>query len=146
MSPARKKLVLITGCSPGGIGHSLALEFHRHNYHVLATARNTASITSLSDLGITTLALELTNGVSILKLKAEVERICKENGGGGLDFLVNNAGRNYTVPAVHVEMDEIRETFESNVFGVMRLCQIFTPVLIEAKGELGTEDKEARVC
>lgn len=55
---------------------------------------------------------------------------------GRLDYLVNNAGRNYTVPALDVDFDEVRQTFETNVFGVMRMCQAFAPLLVEAKGTI----------
>lgn len=127
-----KKSVLITGCTPGGIGHSLAREFHSKGLRVFATARKTESIKDLAELGIETLSLEVTNGASILALKAEILK----RTGGKLSILVNNAGRNYTVPALDVEIDEIRLTFETNLFGVMRMCQAFAPMLIEAKGTI----------
>lgn len=126
------KSVLITGCSPGGIGHSLALEFKRQGLRVFATARKAESISDLTDHDIETLSLEATSEDSIQALKTEIELRTK----GTLDVLVNNAGRNYTVPALDVEMDEIRETFETNVFAVMRMCQAFAPLLIGAKGTI----------
>jgi len=42
------------------------------------------------------------------------------------------AGRNSTVPALDVDFDEVRSTFEVNVFAVMRMCQEFALLLIEA--------------
>jgi hypothetical protein len=57
-------------------------------------------------------------------------------GDRGLDYLVNNAGRNYTVPATDVDFDEVQQTFEVNVFSVMRMCQTFVPELIKAKGTI----------
>jgi len=56
--------------------------------------------------------------------------------GRGLDYLVNNAGVNYTVPALDIELPGVRDVFETNVFGVMRLCQVFAPLLIEAQGTI----------
>ena len=56
--------------------------------------------------------------------------------GGKLDYLVNNAGRNYTVPALDIEIDEVQAVFETNVVGVMRMCQAFAPLLIEGKGTI----------
>ena len=56
--------------------------------------------------------------------------------GHGLDYLVNNAGRNYTVPATDVDFDEVQQTFEVNVFAVMRMCQAFAPLLIQARGTI----------
>jgi 1-acylglycerone phosphate reductase len=56
--------------------------------------------------------------------------------GHGLDYLVNNAGVNYTVPALDIDLASVRNVFETNVFAVMRLCQVFAPLLIEAKGTI----------
>jgi 1-acylglycerone phosphate reductase len=126
------KSVLITGCSPGGIGHALAREFKSKGLRVFATARKTETISDLAALGIETLSLEVTDQSSIEALLEEI----KTRTGGSLDILVNNAGRNYTVPALHVEMEEIRQTFETNVFSVMRICQLFAPLLINAKGTI----------
>ena len=124
--------MLITGCTPGGIGHALAREFESKGLRVFATARKVESIADLADQGIETLALEVTDDDSIKALKHEVA----SRTGGTLDILVNNAGRNYTVPALDVELDEIRATFEANVFGVMMMCSAFAPLLIEAKGTI----------
>ena len=40
------------------------------------------------------------------------------------------------MPALDVDMDEVRETFETNVFAVMRLVQMFSPLLTEARGTI----------
>lgn len=99
---------------------------------VFATARNIESISDLSDLGIETLSLDVTNDESIRKARELVQ----EKTGGGLNYLVNNAGRNYTVPGVEIDLEEVRGLFETNVFAVMRMCQEFTPLLIEARGTI----------
>lgn len=126
------KSVLITGCTPGGIGHALAREFKTKGLRVFATARKADSISDLSQYGIETLSLEVTNDDSIKVLKTEIEK--RTN--GTLDILVNNAGRNYTVPALDIEMDEVRETFETNLFGIIRICQAFSSLLIQSKGTI----------
>ena len=125
-----RKTVLVTGCNPGGIGNSLAREFYAHGLRVFATARQTSSITDLADLGIETLSLEVTSSSSI----AAARELIAGKTGGRLDYLVNNAGRNYTVPATDLDLDEVRSMFEVNVFGVMAICQTFVPLLIEASG------------
>lgn len=38
------------------------------------------------------------------------------------------------MPATDIDMDEVRNTFETNVFGVMAMVQAFAPLLIEARG------------
>ena len=125
------KTVLITGCS-SGIGHALARAFHAKGFKVYATARKTSSIADLAALGIETLPLEATSKESIDALFVEISR----RTGSNLDFLVNNAGRSYNVPALEAEMSEIEQTFAVNVFAVMRMCKIFAPLLIAAKGTI----------
>ena len=129
---APPKTVLVTGCNPGGIGNSLAREFHRHGLRVFATARQTSSISDLAELGIETLSLEVTSDESVEALKQEVV----SRTGGKLDYLVNNAGCNYTVPALDIEFDQVHKVFDVNVFGVMRMCKAFAPLIIEAKGTI----------
>ena len=51
MSIQSKKTILITGCSPGGIGYALAREFHTRGLHVFATARNEKALADLTALG-----------------------------------------------------------------------------------------------
>ncbi|KAI9714314.1 MAG: hypothetical protein M1820_000275 [Bogoriella megaspora] len=146
-----RQTVLITGCSPGGIGHALARQFHakgpyltsNQGLRVFATARNATTISDLAARGIETFSLEVTQPSSISALVSEITRLISpspstgsSNGGHGLDYLVNNAGRNYTVPALDVEFDEVAATFDVNVFAVMRMCQAFAPLVIEAKGTI----------
>lgn len=45
-----------------------------------------------------------------------------------------NSGRTHTIPATDIDMDDVRETFETNVFGVMAMCQAFADQLIAARG------------
>ncbi|KAL8840387.1 MAG: hypothetical protein Q9176_003880 [Flavoplaca citrina] len=125
-----QKTVLITG--PGGIGHALALEFHAQGLRVFATARTTEAVQGLADAGIEALDLDVTSNKSISACKEEVA----ERTGGRLDYLVNNAGRNYTVPAIEAEISEIEATFNTNLFAVMRLCQTFMPLLRQAQGTI----------
>ncbi|EAW13337.1 SDR family oxidoreductase [Aspergillus clavatus NRRL 1] len=128
-----RKSVLITGCSPGGIGNSLAREFHRNGLRVFATARDAKTIDDLAALGIETVDLVVDDEESVKSCYAEVD---KRLGGKGLDYLVNNAGRNYTVPAMEVELTEARKTFETNFFAVISMCKTFLPLLMKAKGTI----------
>ncbi|KAL2005928.1 hypothetical protein VTN00DRAFT_10421 [Thermoascus crustaceus] len=128
-----RRSVLISGCSPGGIGNSLAREFHRHGLRVFATARNRNDIADLEALGIETLSLVVDNEESVKACYREVEKRVSNR---GLDYLVNNAGRNYTVPAMEVDISEARATFETNFFAVIVMCQTFLPLLIKAKGNI----------
>ncbi|KAF1978091.1 NAD(P)-binding protein [Bimuria novae-zelandiae CBS 107.79] len=131
MAEQRNRYALITGCTPGGIGHYLALEFAAQGFHVLATVRNPSKYTPPHE-NIAYLPLELPHDASISALRDRVAEITN----GTLDVLYNNAGRNYTVPATDISMVEVQETFDTNVFAVMKLCQTFAPMLIAAKGTI----------
>lgn len=126
-----KKYALVTGCTPGGIGHYLALEFAEKGFHVLGTVRDPSKYESPHPR-IQFLPLELTSNDSMRALKASVTEIT----GGRLDILYNNAGRNYVVPALDYDEAELHELFQANVFSVMEMCRQFTPLLIEAKGTI----------
>ncbi|KAB8231042.1 SDR family oxidoreductase [Aspergillus alliaceus] len=129
----KRRSVLITGCSPGGIGNALALEFYRQGLRVFATARDAGALENLAALGIETLSLIVDDPESVQSCYVEVrERL----GGKGLDYLVNNAGRNYTVPAMEVDLAEARATFETNLFSVINICQTFLPLLKKARGTI----------
>lgn len=79
---------LTSRCSPGGIGNSLAREFHRHGLRVFATARDAQHIQDLDAIGIETLSLVVDSEESI---KACFEEVSKRLDTKGLDYLVNNA-------------------------------------------------------
>ncbi|KAF3925950.1 hypothetical protein ABW20_dc0106448 [Dactylellina cionopaga] len=127
-----RKTVLITGAGVGGIGGCLAEEFHRNGYRVFATARRQEPLEPLKKLGIELLSLDVTKAESIAECKRQVEALT----GGKLDVLVNNAGRNYTMPSIDLTLGEIKDTFEINVFGVMMVTQAFAPLIIETKGKI----------
>jgi 1-acylglycerone phosphate reductase len=94
-------------------------------FKVLATVRNPQSLTS-PHTNILYVPLELTSNESIRALRNQVTEITN----GRLDILYNNAGRNYVVPALDYDEDELHELFQANVFSVMRICKEFVPLLI----------------
>lgn len=132
MTMKGKKTILITGCSPGGIGHALACAFHASGLHVFATARSEEALEDLATMGIEALSLEVTSPRGI----AEVKKRVIERTGGSLDYLVNNAGREYTVPALDVDFAEVQSVFDTNIISVMRMCQAFGPLLVQATGTI----------
>lgn len=128
---APKKSIFITGCSKGGIGDGLAREFHNRGLTVFAATRNQAKMVHLKELGINTIEMDVTNTESITKAVAEVRQA---TAGRGLDILINCAGIYQLMPFLDTPMDDIRRTFETNVFGLLAVTQAFLPLIIEAKG------------
>ncbi|KAK7900357.1 NADPH-dependent 1-acyl dihydroxyacetone phosphate reductase [Exophiala xenobiotica] len=119
------RTILITGCSDGGLGAALAAQFHQHGDRVLATARNPAKMESLKKLGIETLTLDVLSDDSIRACVKEVSALT----GGSLDMLVNNAGAGYGMPILDASMDEIERLYRLNVLSVLRVTQLFFPLL-----------------
>jgi 1-acylglycerone phosphate reductase len=70
-----KRTVLITGCSDGGLGAGLAIEFHKAGLKVYATSRNPAKMKSLEAMGIETLTLDVMDDTSIAKVASEIKQL-----------------------------------------------------------------------
>ncbi|KAK3693395.1 hypothetical protein B0T22DRAFT_525757 [Podospora appendiculata] len=134
-----QKSVLITGCSAGGIGSALALSFQKRGFLVFATARTTAKIpAALTALpNVVVLPLEVTSRESVAAAVESVKKTLSEGGHTpGLDVLVNNSGVGMTAPMLDTDIDKARHLFDVNFFGVVRVTQAFSPLLVQAKGTL----------
>jgi len=123
-----KPTVLITGCSDGGLGSALALEFHATGHRVFATARNPAKLANAKAAGIETLALDVLSDSSIEKCVAGVRQLT----GGSLDILVNNAGAVYNAPLVDASIPGARKLFDLNVWSNLATIQAFLPLLLKS--------------
>ncbi len=113
--------VLITGCSTG-IGRTTAETLARDGWNVYATARRPESIEDLKASGAKTLALDVTDEASMASAVTEVE-----SDGGSVGALVNNAGYSQSGAIESIPMDSVRKQFETNVFGLIRMCQLVLP-------------------
>jgi NAD(P)-dependent dehydrogenase (short-subunit alcohol dehydrogenase family) len=115
------KAVLITGCS-SGIGWASAERLVDMGWKVYATARNVEKITPLEQRGCELLPLDVTDEDSMSSAVEEVER--RE---GAVGVLVNNAGYSQSGAVEAVPMEKVRRQFETNVFGLARMCQLVLP-------------------
>jgi len=111
-------VVLITGCS-SGIGKALAFECKKQNCRVFASARNVSKLTDLRDAGIDLVQLDVTDSDSMEKA---VDTVLAQ--AGRIDVLVNNAGLSNYAPGIEVPSEEIRQLFETNFFGTIKLTQL----------------------
>ena len=113
--------VLITGCSTG-IGRATAKYLAGRDLTVYATARRIESIQDLEEHGCRLLQLDVTDEDSMRRAVAAVEE--QE---GAVGALVNNAGYSLSGAVESVSMEEVRKQFETNVLGLIRMCQLVLP-------------------
>jgi NADP-dependent 3-hydroxy acid dehydrogenase YdfG len=118
--------VLITGCS-SGIGRESALSLHAAGRTVFATARRLDSIANLAETGIRTARLDVTDESSMTEAVAAIEGEV-----GPIDVLINNAGYGLYGPVEQVPMEQVRQQFETNFFGLVRLIQLVLPGMRQA--------------
>jgi short-subunit dehydrogenase len=116
-----KQVVLITGASQG-IGKASAKIFVENGFETWVTARNIHSLEELVRTGCRAVCLDVTDENS---MQSAVRQI--ENETGGVDILVNNAGYGQNGVLEELPLDTLRKQFETNVFGLIRMCQLVLP-------------------
>ena len=123
------QVALITGCS-SGLGYETALMLARNGFHTFATMRNTKKSDSLQEiirkegLDVSIQQLDVNNNASIENtinnIKNEANRI---------DVLINNAGFGLVGFFEDLTLDEIRDQFETNFFGVLNITKKIIPIM-----------------
>jgi NAD(P)-dependent dehydrogenase (short-subunit alcohol dehydrogenase family) len=125
------KAVVVTGASTG-IGFATSVALAKAGYDVFAGVRSAAAgepliKASASTPGkITPIQLEVTDAASVAAAAAQVKSAL---GGEPLFGLVNNAGIAHGGPLLYQPIDDIRQVFEVNVIGLLRVTQAFAPML-----------------
>jgi NAD(P)-dependent dehydrogenase (short-subunit alcohol dehydrogenase family) len=114
----RSRAVLVTGCS-SGMGRAIARRAAAAGWPVYATARRRGSLADLEAAGCRALDLDVTDAE---QAAAAVATVAAEHGAVGV--LVNNAGYGQQGPFEETDLALVRQQFEVNVFGPMRLCQL----------------------
>lgn len=133
MASVTKGTVLITGCSDGGAGSAMVVEFQAQGYRVFATSRSLKAMSKVESLpNVILLELDVTKPAEI---RAAAEAVSAETG-GELKFLVNCAARNHFMPLLDQDIESSRAIFETNVWGQLAVTQAFAPLLTKAKGTI----------
>ncbi|UQX88851.1 oxidoreductase [Jatrophihabitans telluris] len=117
----RTEVVLVTGCS-SGIGAATAARLAAAGHIVYASARQPDTLAALTVGGCRPLALDVTSEES---MTGAVDRVLAEQ--GRIDVLVNNAGYGQYGPIEQIPIEQVRQQFETNVFGLVRLTQLVLP-------------------
>lgn len=133
-----KKVVLITGCS-SGIGFLTALKFAREGNKVYASVKTLADkgcedlkkISQEEHLPLEVIEIDITDDISIKKGTTSIQ---KEE--GKIDILINNAGFGYMGPVETFSLDEVRNQYETNIFGTFQMIKAVTPIMRSQKSGL----------
>ena len=127
------KVAVVTGSS-SGIGFETSLVLARNNFHTYATMRNLErgtkmrAVQSVENLPIKIILLDVTSDKSV---SDAIQSILSES--GRIDVLVNNAGYGLVGAFEELDMDEIKQQYETNFFGVIRVVQAVIPIMKEQK-------------
>ena len=130
------KVVLVTGAS-SGIGKATALQLAESGATMILVARNLEALEGVAaeirDRGGKAFAYsaDLTSDEDAQRL---TDAVTKEH--GGVDVLINNAGRSIRRGIEHSydRLHDFQRTMEINYFGALRLILAFLPGMVERGG------------
>lgn len=127
------KVILITGCS-SGLGREASIQLSQRGYRVFASMRNLKDREAVQEearqreAALDCIQLDVTDNVSV---ERAVQAVISK--AGRIDVLINNAGYGLTGALETVTMEEIREQYDTNVFGVIRCVQAVLPHMRKQK-------------
>jgi NAD(P)-dependent dehydrogenase (short-subunit alcohol dehydrogenase family) len=128
-----KRVVFVTGAS-SGFGKAIAEHLSKRGHQVYGTSRRAAALDALQSAGVGSetayamIPMDITSDRSVVQ---GVESVIAHE--GRLDIVVNNAGFGLAGPVEETTLDEAREQFETNFWGVVRVCQAALPIMREQR-------------
>lgn len=115
----KNKSTLVTGVT-SGIGREIAQLLDERGARVFGTVRNPQSASPIP--GVEIVRMEVADDASV---SAAVQSI--EQKAGPVQFLVNNAGYSSTGALEETSIEEAKQQFETNFFGVLRVTNAVLP-------------------
>jgi NAD(P)-dependent dehydrogenase (short-subunit alcohol dehydrogenase family) len=125
----KEKVAVVTGSS-SGIGLETALTLARNGFLTYATMRNLAksdNIKAVADkdhLPIRIVQLDVNDDTSV---NNAVQSIIKET--GRIEILVNNAGYALSGAFEDLSLEEIKNQYDTNFYGIIRTSQAALPIM-----------------
>jgi len=117
------KHVVITGTSRG-IGLEMAKLFAKAGHKVLALSRNTETVEDLKLKNVHSISCDITQEDSLEKVVSYLRSEWKH-----VDVLVNNAGAILNKPFIGSSVEEFKNVYNTNVFGVVGIIQKILPLM-----------------
>ena len=125
-----ERVALISGGNRG-IGREVARQLADLGYNVVIGSRDLEkgeeAARRARSRRVSALQLDVTDEESIVRCVASIAEDL-----GRLDVLVNNAGvtgGGWSTSAIDVDLDEVRQTLETNLFGAWRLTEEALPLM-----------------
>lgn len=124
---------VVTGSSTG-IGFETALLLARNGFYTFATMRDTnkgkmiEKIAKEENLPLEVLCLDVDNSYSVKETIQKIDNKRKQ-----IDILVNNAGYGLFGALEDISIEEIKQQFETNLFGVIRMIKEILPIMRKQK-------------
>ncbi|MGH9950063.1 MAG: SDR family oxidoreductase [Nitrososphaeraceae archaeon] len=129
MGNKQQQIALVTGSS-SGIGFETSLRFAQNGIYTYASMRNLSKSDEIlgyarkDNLPLKILRLDVADEESISKA---IDKIISQK--GRIDIVVNNAGYSLLGPLEQLHINEIKEEFETNFFGIIKLIQSVLPIM-----------------
>ena len=123
----------MTGSS-SGIGYETSLSLARDGFLTYATMRNLEKGNDLiskahkENLPLKIMQLDVTDDVSVTKA---IQSIITDS--GRIDIIVNNAGYGLVGAFEDLSLDEVKQEYETNFYGVVRVTQAILPIMRKQK-------------
>ena len=112
------KNIIITGTSRG-IGFELVKILSEMGHRVLALSRNEKPIKAEDLSNVTAFSFDITNSEDI----ANIEKFVAEEWNSKVDILINNAGALLNKPFRESSIEEFKQVYDVNVFGVAEITR-----------------------
>lgn len=121
-----KKVILVTGGS-SGLGQAMCARLAKAGHTVIGTSRKPGEALN----GYALQAMDLTDEASV---RQAVDAVLARH--GRIDVLINNAGLGIQGPAEDIPLDLAQKLFDTNFFGLHRVCRAVLPGMRERKSGL----------
>jgi short-subunit dehydrogenase len=129
-------VVVVTGAS-SGIGRAAAIAWGKRGAKLVLSARGASALDGVAREVVEAGGQAVVEAGDVT-LEADRVRLVEraERDFGGIDVLVNNAGRGYYAAVREIDPGELEALFALNVVAPLRLSQLALPALEKAKGTI----------